>query len=143
MAEGDGYIYNNFKEQVMEGEFNLASGGDALNLALASAYTPDIDAHIAFPPATLVEEAGAGYVAGGEVLAGQDVTQDDANDRGVFDATDVTWTGLDVGTPSHAVLYDEGHASDLLICYWELGTTPSNGGDYTLQFHANGIITLT
>jgi len=143
MAEGDGYIYNNFKEQVMEGEFDLATGGDTLKLALASSYTPDIDAHESWPPATLVEESGTGYTAGGETLANQDVTQDNANDRGVFDADNVTWTGLDVGTPSHAVLYDDTHVSDLLICYWELGSTPSNGGDYTLQFDAVGIITLT
>jgi hypothetical protein len=39
-------------------------------------------------------------------------------------------------------MYDDTHASDLLIAYWEL-TTASNGGDYTLQWNASGIILLT
>jgi hypothetical protein len=58
-----------------------------------------------------------------------------------FDANDVTWTGLDVGTPSHAILYDSTPSETCLIAYWEV-TTASNGGDYTLSWHTNGILTL-
>ena len=140
MAEGDGYIYNNFKHQVMEGEFDLLN--DVIKVALVTAHAPDIDTDTQWSDASGDEEAGAGYSAGGETLAGKAVTVDNANDRGVFDGNDVTWSGLDVGTPSHAVMYDDTHASDLLIAYWEV-TTASNGGDYTLQWHANGIILLT
>jgi len=140
MAEGDGAIYNNFKEQVMEGEFNLLS--DVIKVGLVTGHAPNIDTHTMWADVSADEEAGAGYVAGGETLAGKTVEQDNANDRGVFDATNLTWAGLDVGTPSHAIMYDFTHASDLLIAYWEL-TTASNGGDYTLQWHANGIILLT
>lgn len=140
MAEGDGAIYNNFKEMVMEGEFDLAD--DVIKVALVTGYTPDIDAHDEWADVSGNEESGTGYTTGGEELASKAVTQDDANDRGVFDAADVTWTGLDVGTPSHAIMYDDTHASDLLIAYWELGRA-SNGGDYTLQWNENGIILLT
>ena len=87
-------------------------------------------------------------IAGGKVLAGQDVTQDDSNDRGVFDGTDVTWTALGAlspATPSHAILWDNTPTApvDPLIAYWVLGTTATNGGDYTIQWGANGIILLT
>ena len=140
MAEGDGAIYNNFKEQVMEGEFNLLT--DVIKVALVTGYTPDIDTHTAWADVSANEESGTGYTAGGETLGSVTVTQDDTNDRGVFDGADVTWTGLDVGTPSHAIMYDDTHASDLLIAYWEV-TTASNGGDYTLQWNASGIILLT
>ena len=147
MAEGDGAIYNNFKEQVMEGEFNLASGGDTLKMILVSGHSPDIDAHSGYSDVSGDEYgAGSGYTVGGETLSGQDVTQDNTNDRGVFDATDLTWSSLGAlspATPSHCILYDDTHASDLLIAYWELGSTATNGGDYTLQFGANGIILLT
>ena len=61
---------------------------------------------------------------------------------GEVDADDVTWTGLNVGTPSHAILYDDTHASKTLVAYWEV-TTTTNGGNYTLQFGANGILLLT
>lgn len=147
MAEGDGAIYNNFKEQVMEGVFNLANGGDSLRITLHTGYTPNIDTHTVRADVSATEYGtGSGYTANGQALASQDVTQDNTNDRGVFDAADLTWTGLgplSPATPSHAILWDDTAASDPLICYWELGTTATNGGDYTLQFGAAGIILLT
>lgn len=147
MAEGDGAIYNNFKEQVMEGEFDLKTGGDQLKVMLVSGHTPNIDTHTTYANVSADEYGTAsGYTATGKTLAGQDVTQDDTNDRGVFDATDLTWSSLgplSPALPTHAIMYDDTHASDLLIAYWELGTTATNGGDYTLQWGANGIILLT
>jgi hypothetical protein len=140
MAEGDGAIYNNFKEQVLNGEFDLTD--DTIKVGLVTGHSPDIDTHTQWSDVSGDEESGAGYSAGGETLGSKAVTQDNDNDRGKFDAADVTWSGLDVGTPSHAIMYDDTHASDLLIAYWELSTA-SNGGDYTLQWHANGIILLT
>lgn len=146
MAEGNGAIYNNFKEQVMNGAFNLANGGDTLKMILVSGHTPDIDAHAGYADVSADEYgAGSGYTVGGETLANQATSQDNANDRGEFDADDVTWTSLGPltpATPSHAILYDDTHVSDLLIAYWELGTTTTNGGNYTLQFGA-AIIRIT
>ena len=147
MAEGDGSIYNNFKEQVMNGEFNLGSAGDTLKVILVSAHSPDIDTHAGYSDVSGDEYGtGSGYTVGGEVLAGQAVSQDNTNDRGKFDATDLTWSSLGAlspATPSHAIMYDSTHASDLLIAYWILGVTATNGGDYILQWGANGIILLT
>ncbi len=132
---------------VMEGAFNLASGGDTIKVILVSGYSPDIDTHSGYANVSGDEYgAGLGYTVGGETLAGQDVTQDDGNDRGVFDGTDLTWTSLGAlspATPSHTIMYDDTHVSDLLVAYWELGTTATNGGNYTLQWGANGIILLT
>jgi hypothetical protein len=146
MAEGDGAIYNNFKEQVMEGVFNLLT--DTLKIALVTAHVPDIDADDAWAAASPDEVTGTGYTAGGLTLTAVTVTQDDANDRGIFDAANATWTGLNIGgasgSPSHAILYDDTviAPADALIAYWEV-TTASNGGNYTLQFNAVGIITIT
>lgn len=145
MAEGDGAIYNNFKEQVMESEFNLLS--DTLKLILVSGHTPNIDTHTQYTDVSGDEYGtGSGYTAGGATLSSVTVTQDDTNDRGVFDAADVTWSSLGAlspATPSHCILYDDTHASDLLVAYWEIGSTATNGGDYTIQWNANGIILLT
>lgn len=151
MAEGDGFIYNNFKEQLMEGVYNLATGGDTIQVTLHTSYTPDIDAHALWADTGVSSTeygTGSGYTAGGQVLAGQDTTQDNTNDRGVFDGTDVTWTSLGAltpATPSHTIMWDNTPASPLdpLIAYWVLGTTATNGGNYTLQWGANGIILLT
>ena len=91
-----------------------------------------------------------GYTAGGKVIASQLVTQDDGTDRGVFDAADVTWTSLGAlspATPSHVLLWDNTPSTPLdpLIAYWVLGTTATNGGDYTIQWSTSpsAIILLT
>jgi len=140
MAEGDGFLYNNFKEQLLLKQFDLSA--DTIKVMLVAAHTPNIDTHTAKADVVADEESGTGYTAGGAALASKTVTQDNTNDRAAFDAADTTWTGLNVGSPSHAIMYDDTHASDLLIAYWILSTA-SNGGDYTLQWHANGIILLT
>jgi hypothetical protein len=141
-------LYNNFKHQVMEGVFNLLT--DTVKVGLLNAYTPNIDTHTTWAEAiagATGECAGSGYTAGGETLGSKTVVLDSANDRGVFDGANVTWTALLLSTPashlpSHAVMYSTT-ASNLLIAYWVLGTTVTNGGDYTLAWNATGIITLT
>lgn len=149
MAQGDGLIYNNFKEVVMEGVFNLASGGHTLKQILVTGYTPNIDTHTVYADVSSTEYgSGSGYTAGGSTISGQDVTQDNTNDRGVFDATDLTYSSLgplSPATPSHTIMYDDTPSSpaDPLIAEWELGTTATNGGNYTLQWGANGIVLLT
>jgi len=150
MAEGDGAVYNNFKEQVLNGAFNLANGGDVLKIFMWHTTAPDIDTHTAYSDysANEVSDGAVNYTAGGETLASQAVTQDNTNDLAKFDADDVTWSSLTLTTPVDATpdycgIYDDTHASDLMICYWELGTTATNGGNYTRQFNASGILTLT
>lgn len=150
MAEGDGSIYNNFKEQVMEGIFDLATGGDTLKLILVSGHTPSISTHEKYADVSANEYTSTlGYTAGGKTLTGQDVTQvDGTSNWGKFDAADVTWTSLGTlspATPSHAILYDDTPTvapADPLIAYWVLGSTATNGGNYTIQWGTNGIITL-
>jgi hypothetical protein len=140
MAQGDGALYNEFKEELLLG--NIDMDGHTFKVILVTGYTPNIDSHNGLSDVSASEESGNGYTAGGATLAGKAVTKDTTSDRAKFDADDVTWTGLDVGTPSHAILYDDTHASDCLVAYWEV-TTATNGGNYTLQFGANGVLLLT
>lgn len=145
MAQGDGVLYNDFKEQLLKGTHDLGSGGNVLKITLHTGYTPDIDAHQVWADVSATEYAtGSGYTAGGITLASQAVTQDNTNNRGAFDAADVTWSALgplSPATPSHAIVRNSD--TNALIGYFELGSTATNGGNYTLQFGANGIILLT
>jgi len=109
---------------------------------LVTGYTPNIDSHNGYSDVSGVEESGTGYTAGGATLASLTITKNTTNDRAEWDAADVTWTGLNVGTPSHVIVYDDSHAGKCLIGYWEL-TTASNGGNYTLQWGSAGLVTLT
>lgn len=140
MAEGDVVVYNLFKEGLLSGDVDLS--GDTLKVILVAGYTPDIDVDEGYADVIGYEESGDGYAAGGEAIANATLSLDSGSDTITFDADDVTWTGLDVGTPSHAILYDDTHGSDLLLVCWELGRA-SNGANYVLQINALGILTLT
>ena len=145
MAEGDGAIYNCLKAELFRGTHNLAAGGNALYMALMHGYVPDIDLDTTFAGIATEYLTALGYTAGGKLITGQAVTQDNVNNRGKFDANDVAWAGLGpllpVNPPSHCVLYNLT-AGGKLICYWELGFTPTAGSTYTLVF-GTAIIYLT
>ena len=149
MAEGDGALYNEFKFRLLNAELNLANGGDTIKVILVTGHSPNIDTHCHYSDVSGDEETDASsppaYTTGGETLANQATSKDNTDNEGVFDADNVTWTGLDVGTPSHTIMYDDtatSPATDCLMAYWEL-TTASNGGDYTLQYATEGIINIT
>lgn len=144
MAQGNGAIYYTFKELVMEGTYNLASGGDTLQVILLGSYTPDLAAHTQYGHVSGSEyNTGAGYTSKGETLAGQDVTLTDAT--GTFDATDLTWANLgplSPAHPTHAVMFSDTPANDPLMAYWETSGTAPNGANWTLQWGPSGIIIL-
>ena len=140
MAEGDGVFYNEFYYELLCGNLNLANGGHALKVMLVSGYTPDIDNDAEYADISGDELSGTGYTAGGETLSNQAVTKDNTNDLAKFDADDLTWSGLDVGTPSHAIFRDSTY--DCLMACWEIATA-SNGSDYTLEWDEDGILTLS
>jgi len=96
---------------------------------------------------TLDEADGANYVR--KALADEAVTADEANDRGEFDATDVTWTALGVGTRQYAglvVFKFVTNDADSIPIYWiDSGGFPfwGNGGNVTAQWNAEGIGQVT
>lgn len=152
MAEGDGKIYRTFKEDVMAGVHDLDTGGNTLKVALVAGYTPNTATHNVWSDASAQEVTGTGYSAGGATLANQTVVETGTGtgttgERGKFDADNVTWTGLNIagtsGSPSHAVLYNDTQTTPAkpLIGYWEV-TTATNGGNYTLEWAAGGIVII-
>lgn len=138
-------LYNEAKRALLAGEIDLSgdSTGHVIKVALVTGYTPNIDTHDGWANVSANECSGTGYSAGGATLGSKAVTEDTSNDRGKFDGADVTWTSLQLGqTPSHAVMYDDTHASKCLIAYWDV-TTVTNGGDYTISWNVLGILLLT
>jgi len=144
MAQGDGSIYYTFKELVMEGTYDLSTGGDTIQVILVGGYTLDLSGDTQYGNVSGTEyNTGAGYTSKGETLAGQDVTLTDAT--GTFDATDLTWTNLGPLTPAHpsyAIMFDDTAANDPLIAAWEVSGTAPNGANWTLQWGGSGIILL-
>ena len=135
-------IYNAFKKNIMNGGIDLDT--DTIKVMLVtSAYVPDQDTH-EFKSSVTNEVSGTGYTAGGATIAGAAVTQDNTDNEGVFDATDVTW-GSSTITARGAVIYKSTgvDATSPLICYIDFGSDKSsNNGDFTIQWNAEGILNL-
>lgn len=138
MAEGDVVVYNIFKKDILNGVHDLSN--DAITMTLHTSYTPDIDAHVIWGTAGVSSTeygSGSGYTAGGQTVT-VTVAVDNTNDRADVSLAAETWTSLGAltpATPSHAILWNNTPVSpaDPLICYIVLGTTATNGGDYTID----------
>ena len=139
MAEGDAIVMNNAKEAFMLGAINCTTHTFRIALYSTSLNSPDgAPAYV-----TTGEISGTGYTAGGTAVATPAVTQDDSNNWAKWDddGSNVTWSSLATETILAARLYDDTHASNIIIVEWDIATN-SNGGDYTLQFGTNGILTI-
>ena len=149
---------NDAKEELLKGTFDLVN--DTLKVLLldnSTAYTFDPDAHefvsdIADGGTTATEMSGTGYSR--QTLAGQAVTEDTTDDEGVFDADDVTFTGLDAGTIQAIVVYQQIGGDDttpgddrVLVVLDDSAVADlplaTNGSDITILWAAEGIINLT
>ena len=147
MAEGDGLIFTNFKEELMEGVFDLLN--DTIKVALIHGAAPNRDTDIDWEDDLddqEVSDGGVNYTTGGEALTTPTCVQDDVNHLGKFSGDDVEWTSLLLttpadATPDYAVMYDVTTLGTL-IAYWELATV-TNGGNFKLAWSVDGIITLT
>jgi hypothetical protein len=137
-------IYNAAKKNLINGTIDLDT--DTIKAMLVtSTYAPNIDTH-AFRSDVTNEVVGTGYTAGGAALTTKTVTQDNTNDRAVFDADDVVWAAATI-TARAAVLYKSrgGLASaDELIGYWDFGADiTSTAAAFTVQWNASGILLLS
>lgn len=139
MAEGDCTVANNWKELLWLGTHNATT--DTFKVALSTATITADGATLGYSDISAQEISGSGYTAGGTALTSLAVSQDDTNNWGKWDAADATWTALAAATITSAWVYDDTLAGDPIVCAFEIATN-SNGGDYTLAFGSNGIITL-
>ena len=146
------FMFNRGSSKIKDGTINLASSVIKVML-VTNAYTPtrDDDAidlgsgtGLAAAELTVSGYSGGFSGAGRLTLANKVFVIDDASDRDRFDNTaDLVWTTLGAGQTIHAavVIWENTDDTDSVpISYHELGTaTPTNGQNFTLQFHADGI----
>lgn len=151
-------VPNRTKLQYISGSIDLSS--DTIRVALyddTTAFTFDPDLHdfvndILDGGTTASEMSGTGYTR--QTLANQSATQDDTNDRAVFDADDVTWTGLDAGTIQGVIVYRQVGTDDstpgdddvlIVIDDADIADLPlaTNGSDVKIAWDSVGIQTLS
>ena len=137
-------LYNSGMASLCDGTIDWDTTADIKCALVTSSYTFDAD-HNAFDDITN-EITNANYTPGGNAISGRTVTQDDANDRAVCDAGDVTFTALAAGDqPAHVIVYrDTGTPSTSeLIAYLPLISSPvPDGNDYLIAWNADGVFYL-
>jgi hypothetical protein len=127
-------------------EFKMAlftSASDAATLTTANSNLADLTNQVA---------NANGYVTGGVAITG---TITNANQWLLtgstikFDTDDAVWTASGGSIVARfAVIYDDTHASDGLLCMTTLDNTPADvtvtdGNTLTVAIHANGVFTIT
>lgn len=113
---------------------------DTIKVALMDVAHSFVATHNTFSQVSANEVAGAGYVAGGEALAGKAVTQGATTK---WDATDISWSAATFSA-YHAVIYDDTLAGKDLIASIDFGGEQAvSDGIFEIQWDVAGIITLT
>jgi len=132
-------IFNVFKKKIMDGSYDLDSNSFKVMLVY-QAYTPNQDTHTTIANVTN-EVSATGYTAGGKALSGLSVSQDNTNNKGVWDGADVIWASSSISAYG-AVIYDTTAASGL-VCYFDFGAYKvSATGTFTIAWNAAGIVSL-
>jgi hypothetical protein len=138
-----GNVFNIYKSELFKANIDIEN--DTIKVMLVTTE-PDIDNDTVRADIT-GEVTWSNYTAGGNVVNNLTVDLDTGNDRASFDGDDVTFSNVD-GTDiaAFAVLYkDTGNAStDTLIGYFTPATArAAGGGDFVVQWNANGLVRLS
>ena len=133
MASG---IYNRFKANIFNKIVDLE--GDTINVSLYDDSHSFTATDTVYTTTNELATAG-GYTQGGVALASKAVTEAATTK---WDAADSTWTSATF-TAYHAVIWDDSVGTDDLICSIDFGGAQTvTAGTFTIQWHADGIITL-
>lgn len=131
--------YNKGIFKIHDSTINLASD-TIVCLLLNDSYVHD-PAHDFISDVSANEIGVSGYSR--QTLSNKTLTEDDTNDRAVFDNTaDITFSSLASGeTIGWAVIARNtgNDATSELICALDVTDTPTNGGDIVIAFHADGV----
>lgn len=122
--------FESFSEGLAKGEHNLHT--DTLRVALSNT-APTAATNTVFADITEIS-AGNGYTAGGEDT--QNIVSRSGGTTSVV-GVDVVWTASGaIGPARYVVLYNDTHASNALIGYWDRGSsvTLASGDTLTADF---------
>ena len=142
------FVYNEFKRAIAAGEIALDTDTISVRLVMSTTTVDTENDGIAtlsdFNSIAVCN--GANYVD--KNLADLAVTKVDGSDLAKFDATDVTWTALGVGgaTTQGALIYKNlsSDSDNVPIAFIEFASAVTHdGSDFTIQWSASGILTLT
>jgi len=131
------FVYNQGALNICGESTAIDWEGDTIKARLtASSVTPNKD-----------DTSMTGYTGIGtdQTLGSKTRASDTTNDRVVFDAADPTWTAVASGSTVGTVTiykFVTNDAGSTPICSLDITDTPTNGGDITITFSANGVFYL-
>ena len=135
------FLYHAGITALLDGTANLTTDGLRAML-VTSGYSaePDHDTVSDLTPGSN-ELSGTGYSR--QTLTSLTVTSDNANNRSVVDAADLSWAAINAGTAAAVVLFvpQTTDADHIPFAYIDSGGFPAvtAGGTLTVQWSANGI----
>ena len=136
-------LYGSFPAKLANKEIDWDT--DTVKVALCtSTYSPNQDTHDYFNDVTN-EVSGTGYTAGGATLGSKTVNYTSGTNTQAFDAADTVWSTATI-TARYAIIYVSTGTSSTspLIGYVDFGAdVSSTAGDFTIQWSASGIFTMT
>lgn len=117
MYSGAWQVFSEAKKRVLSGEINLVS--HLFRVALMSeSWVPDLHAQSDWGQINSHELIVGGYDTGGVILAGKTLTRLDEHNKVTWDATITSIGQFDESAyVKYAVIYDDSHATDSLLCY--------------------------
>ena len=117
-------VCNSFKQQILEGVHNFATGGNVFKLSL---YTTTV-----YTSTNEVANTGQ-YTAGGGTLTGQQTSLDTG--VAIVDFADLSFTGVTL-TAAGALIYNTS-ASNKAVCVLDFGgDKTATAGTFTIVFPA-------
>ncbi len=138
-------VYNNYKARMLGLGTMIDLDGDTIKLALlTSSYTPSEDNDDFFDDVSAYEVSASGSYSSGGATLSVTLTQDNTDNEGVFDATDVSFTTF-TGTARYAVIYKSTGVSSTspLICLIDFGSNQTaTAGTFAIAFASEGILNV-
>ena len=124
-------VCSTFKEDLLSGLQNFASGGNTFKIALYTSSATLDSTTTAYTSSN--ETTGTGYTAGGLTLTSQSVTL--SGTTAYIDFADASWTSSTISAAG-ALIYNSTN-SNKAVCVLNFGGTySSTNGTFTVQFPA-------
>ena len=134
------FVYNYGKFLLANGGVNLVTDNIVLMLVNAT-YT----GAVSNANSNVVSEVSSYEITatsyGRQTLTSKAIVEDDANTYAYFKAANVTFSSLGSGnTVGGAILFKNtgSDATSGLLAFYDITDTPTNGGDITIQWAADG-----
>jgi hypothetical protein len=125
-------VCNSFKQQILEGVHNLATGGNTFKLSLYTSAA-NLSASTTVYISTNEVTATGQYAAGGGTLTGQQTSLDTG--VAIVDFADLSFTGVTL-TAAGALIYNTS-AANKAVCVLDFGgDKTATAGTFTIVFPA-------